>query len=77
MLYKIDYTSRGAGRETVESKWVNFCADQTEAVKAFMGWFFRCNPEARVKLTGVTEVEIIGDMSGLDFIDELAKEKAQ
>ena len=69
MLFKVDYTKRGDGRESTDSKWVNFVADKTEALKRFMDWFFSTAPAYRVRVDGITEVEFVGDLSGIDLID--------
>ena len=70
MLYKIDYTARGAGREVQGSKWVKFASDRTEAVSKFMDWFFVAHPHSKVRLDGLTDVELIGDMSAIEAIDD-------
>lgn len=70
MLYKIDYTARGNGIESSGTKWVNNVADHVEATKRFMEWFFLAQPGCRVRMAGITEVELIGDLSGVDLIDE-------
>ena len=72
MLYKIDYETRSGNSG---SKWENFAADKTEAVKRFMDNFFRTNPGDAVRIDLVTEVEIIGDLSGVDFIDDAVESR--
>ena len=67
MLYKIDYIRRSTMQE--ESKFVNHVADQTEAVKRFMDWFFANNEGDAVKPVRSTCIEMIGDLSNVDVID--------
>lgn len=70
MLFKVDYTSKSGEVVEENSKWVNFAADAVEATRRFMDWFFSSHPGQEVRVNRLTEVEIIGDLSGVDFIDE-------
>jgi len=73
MLYKIDYTIASEDGRKVATKWINHAADQTQAVKRMMNWFFENNPNSKIRLDSVMGVEITGDMSAVDVIDVLAK----
>ncbi len=73
MLYKIDYITRNKSR--VGEKYVNFAADRTEGVSRFMEWFFANHPEDAVRIDHVMEIEIVGDLTGLDLIDSVAAER--
>ena len=68
MLHKIDYTTRNERK--AGTRWVNHAADSTEAVKRFMNDFFVRSPDDAVRIDLITTVEIAGDMSGIDLIDE-------
>ena len=39
-------------------------------MKRFMAWFFRTHHADAVRIDLITEIEIIGDLSGVEFIDE-------
>ena len=69
MIYKIDYTQHSNEAVGGGSKWVNNVADQTEAVKKFMNWFFETYPNQKIRLEGIMAVEFVGDMSAVDVID--------
>jgi len=73
MLYKIDYTRRSD--LSTGSKWVNHAADKTEAIKRFLAAFFKATKFDGIRIDLITEVEIIGDLSDIDLIDEAVAEK--
>lgn len=72
MLFKIDYTQ--LSDRSRKTKFVNHAADKTEAVTRFMDWFFRAHPRDSVLPREVTEIEFIGDLSGIDLIDGAVRE---
>ena len=67
MLYKIDFTGRNERKSG--TKWINYVADSTEATKIFMESFFSENPGDAVRIDHITEVELTGDLSGVEIID--------
>ena len=61
MLFQIRYTKRSDHEQADEL--VDFVADQTEAVKKFMAWFFENWPGDAVRIDLVRQIEVIGDAS--------------